>query len=159
MSWVFRVVGLALLVGVSLPLLNVLVDAPIPIHPEQLRGKTPAFAKASPVFQSSCLPCHSSTPQRPWYARLPVATQLIEADIATALACFNMEERLYTPELAPDSLTLANLDFVLQTGHMPPLRYTALHWRAWLTEDKKSAIRTWIAEERAKAANTQLSDN
>ncbi|MFN8614476.1 MAG: cytochrome c peroxidase [Vampirovibrionales bacterium] len=141
-------VGLGGFAAISLPLINGVVDAPIAVVPTELAGKTTAFASASPIIQTSCLPCHSSRTVLPWYAQFPVAKQLIRADIQQAQAAINLEEALYTPHQAPNAETLTQVEEVIRHNEMPPLKYAAMHWRSWITPEKKKILLAWIQAER-----------
>ncbi|MDH4378794.1 MAG: heme-binding domain-containing protein [Vampirovibrionales bacterium] len=148
--WIIvAVFGAAGLAGLSVPLINVAVDKPVAVPPQELAGKTQAFALASPLLQTSCLPCHSARTTLPWYAQLPIAKQMIAANMAQGLNEFNLEERLYTEGKAPSAHTLEEIEDVLTKGEMPPLEYTAAHWNAFITPAKKQIVLDWILEERA----------
>jgi cytochrome c peroxidase len=147
--WVIAAAVVAGLAGLSVPVINLVVDKPVAVTPQELTGKTTAFALASPILQTSCLPCHSSRTTLPWYAQLPVAKDIIAADMAEGLDEFNMEERLYTVSKVPSAYTLEKIEDVLKDGDMPPLKYTAAHWNAFITPSKKRVILDWVREERA----------
>lgn len=149
--WVVAVIVFAGLAGLSVPVINLVVDKTITATPEELRGKTPAFNLAAPVLQTSCLPCHSSRTTLPWYAQWPVAKGIIVADMTEALDLFDMEERLYNPGKTPSARTLAKIEEVVNNNRMPPLRYTAAHWNAFMSSSKKQLILDWIGEERGAA--------
>lgn len=150
--WINAVIALVGLAGLSVPAINLMLDKPIAITPEELTGKTPAFTLATPLLQTSCLPCHSSRTTLPWYAQWSVAKEIIIADMTEALDIFNMDERLYTACKAPSARTLAKIEEVLNENRMPPLRYAAAHWNGFITPAKKQVIRRWIGEERAAAS-------
>ena len=155
-QWVIAAAVAALLAGLSIPIINLVVDKPVAVTPQELTGKTPAFSLASPILQTSCLPCHSARTTLPWYAQLPVAKQIIAADMAEGLEEFNMEQRLFTAGKKPSARTLAKMEEVLNEGEMPPLKYTAAHWNAVLTPNKEQFILDWILSEYT-AKNNQKS--
>jgi cytochrome c peroxidase len=158
--WIIvAVIGAAGLAGLSVPLINVAVDKPVAVTPQELIGKTAAFTLASPLLQTSCLPCHSARTTLPWYAQLPVAKQIISANMAQGLNEFNMEERLYTAGQAPSAHTLEEIEEVLAEGEMPPLEYTAAHWKALITPDKKRIILEWIRSEREATTGSAANAN
>ena len=79
-----KIIFVGVLIALLFPLINLFVDKPVEIAPEALEGKTPLFQKAAPVIQESCLTCHSSHTQLPWYASLPIAKQIISNNIEEA---------------------------------------------------------------------------
>lgn len=149
--WVVAAIVFVGLAGLCVPVINLVVDKPIPVTPEELMGKTPAFVLATPVLQTSCMPCHSARTILPWYAHWPVAKGIISADMSEAVELFDMEERLYTSGKAPSARTLAKIEEVIDNNRMPPLRYTAAHWNAFMSSTKKQLILQWIGEERGAA--------
>lgn len=148
-AWVSVIGVVGFLGALSVPLINLSVP-PIQIQPEALTGKTKSFQEASLIFQNSCLDCHSAKTRIPWYADLPVARTIITQDIMQAQSLFNMTNKLYQPGQVPSQNTLAKIEYVTQGGHMPPLKYAALHWKAVMTDDKKAVIQQWIHDERAE---------
>lgn len=151
---VLAVIAFAGLAGLSVPVINLVADTPITATPEQLTGKTPAFILATPVLQTSCLPCHSSRTTLPWYAQWSVARDIIVADVTEAVDLFDMEERLYSAGKAPSARTLAKIEEVINNNRMPPLRFTVAHWNAFMSSTKKQVILRWIGEERGAARET-----
>jgi len=116
-------------------------------------GSTPNFAKVSQVFQNKCVDCHSPGMTRmPIYAKLPIAKQLMEKDIANASSRLILSKQLYSGEAKFTPLELARLEGVIRNNSMPPHLYLSMHWAAKLSPEDKQIILTWIAEERAQLA-------
>lgn len=147
---IMSALGLTGLLGaLAVPLINI-TESPIPIKPELMTGKAPSFQAASAIFQTSCLDCHSAKARIPWYASMPIARDMIGADIKRGQLFFNMTDALYQANTAPTANTLAKIEHQLDTHHMPPLRYVALHWKGAMSDEKKATINTWIRDERRR---------
>jgi len=142
------VLPIMMLLGLSLPLSNLLLHQPPTLSEAALTGKQVSFKKAAPIFAGKCFDCHSSKVQMPFYANFPIAQQTIGHDIEEGLAEFDFEHELFTPNQKPSAVALNKLEYVLKSGEMPPLRYVALHWEAILSEKDKQAIFQWIQDER-----------
>ena len=97
------------------------------------------------LLERNCLDCHARETKLPFYARLPIAGSLIERDRADGLKYMDMFEELATMEGQPVSeVALAKLEYVVESGTMPPTRYTIMHWDRWLSDAEKDTILTWI---------------
>lgn len=109
----------------------------------------PVFADAATVLEHKCLDCHSDRTRKPLYMWIPVASGLINRDIATGVRYFDMFTELRPPHgQAFSQPGLAKVEYVLDQGTMPPARYLALHWNGGLSDDNETALRTWIARTR-----------
>lgn len=128
-------------------ILNQVLDRPIPMPLDAQEGKTPAFARARKVFEADCLSCHSSKATLPWYSNLPLAKQLIEADIREARKEMDFEKRIYAPGKRPSAHTLKEIRKEIRKNAMPPPVYKAVHWRSFLSSDDRAAVLDWVEEE------------
>lgn len=136
--------GAALVVvGIS----NQVLDRPIAMPADAQEGKTPAFARARKVFEADCLACHSSRTNLPWYANLPLAKQLIQADIREARKEMDFEKRIYAPGKRPSVHTLKEIRKEIRKNAMPPPVYKVVHWRSFLSSDDRAAVLNWVEEE------------
>lgn len=149
----FAAAALFLIVGVS----NQFLDRPIEMPADAQLGKTPSFAKARKVLEADCLACHSSKTVLPWYGKLPLAKQLIEADIENAMHEMDLEKRLFTPGAKPSAHTLKEIRKEIVKDSMPPAIYKVVHWRSLLSPADKTAILDWVDEELAAAAQAPAS--
>ncbi len=147
---------LAVLAGLAFPVSNLLVKPDRQLPEGVMTGKTEAFEKAGPIFLNKCLDCHSSKTQKPFYMGFPIAKDIIAQDIAHAMGALNMEKTLFKPGLPPPAYALAQIEYVVEEGNMPPHRYRALHWDAGLSADDKKMIREWIDSERDRTANFEV---
>lgn len=112
-------------------------------------GTSPSFKAASNILQHKCVDCHSPGMTRfPFYAKLPIADQLMEKDIKTASARLEITKSMYSGETKFTPLMLARLEGVLRNDSMPPNLYLSMHWTGRLDQKEKAAMLSWIAEER-----------
>src|SRR5262245_61133569 len=101
------------------------------------------------VLRRSCFDCHSENTRWPWYARLPVASHLIEADVRDGRAQLNWSHWAeYNPFDRADILDKA-CDRV-STGQMPPWRYRILHPDAQVTATDVRELCNWTEHEAAR---------
>jgi cytochrome c peroxidase len=134
----------------ALPLSNLLAGAPdsalATVKPED-----PQLAAVAHIFAGKCASCHVESASRPWYAALPVAKGLVEADVAAGtravdlLAAFSGETGKPVSEVV-----LAKIEHSTRQGLMPPSRFTALHWGGSLTAEESKAILAWVTKVRAE---------
>jgi cytochrome c peroxidase len=133
------------LCAVALPLSNLFIGAPS-ASLEKLGDGDTAFKAAAAILAEKCVNCHTVDYQLPFYAKLPVAKGVIEADIKLGLAHLD-----YVAALAqtPSEVVLAKSEQALLDGSMPPARYLMLHWDGGLGDAEKTALLDWIRQERA----------
>jgi cytochrome c peroxidase len=115
------------------------------------RAGDPAFARAAAALEARCAVCHVEGSALPFYASIPVASSLIRTDVAGALDHFNMVERLAPGDGKPATeVGLAELQYSVEKGTMPPGRFLALHWDGGLNRGEKGDVLAWIRAERLK---------
>ena len=142
------------LVALSFPLSNL---APRPQRTDSpiVKYLGEKHAKVAQVFETKCLDCHTRNTVYPWYFNLPVANSVIMEDVNAGINALNLDETFSKPPgspLSPDALS--EIEEVIQSGEMPPLKYTALHWNAFVSAGEKEAILSWIQEARKSSAVT-----
>ena len=109
------------------------------------------YAKVLMIIGQKCANCHSTEADRPFYAALPVAKQIVEQDIRAGTLELNYLESLLPQNNQPISeVVLAKTEQVFLDGSMPPTPYVALHWNAVLSGDEKKTVLDWIRNVRAK---------
>lgn len=148
---------LAALIGlaaISFPLSN-LMHQPSPESQAMLAQITdPHLKKAAPILQNKCLDCHSSLTRMPFYAKFPIARDLIGKDIEEGIEDFNIGNKFANNGAGFTELDLARLEGVLNSHSMPPFRYVALHWDANLSQQDSEDLRSWIHHLRAQRRQT-----
>ncbi len=72
-------------------------------------------------------------------------------DVRLGLRDMNLVDELF-PKEAPlaSEVVLAKLEHQIETGSMPPLRYSLAHWGSRLSRKEKGELFAWIRQNRAK---------
>jgi len=101
---------------------------------------------------NGCQYCHTRDSELPFYAGLPVASQLMERDIEMAQRQFNIESLLARVQQGQpvSEVDLAKIESVLQDNAMPPDLYLSMHWRSRLSDEEKAVLLDWVKAERLK---------
>jgi cytochrome c peroxidase len=151
------VVGAVVVVGLALPLSNLLLGRPKGTVLTTVRAADAQTARVARVLEESCADCHVSGVRRPFYGSLPVARTIIERDVQAGLRDFDLASG-FAPAVAgpvPEPV-LARIEREVVAGEMPPAAYLALHWNAALGGEKKGAVLGWIKDQRAAQATPGL---
>lgn len=133
----------------AIPVSNLFANAPdTPLA--TLETQDARLAEVAHIFAGKCASCHVAAAERPWYAGLPVAKGLVDADVAAGLRAVDLLADL-TPEASEpvNEVALAKIEHATRQGIMPPGRFKALHWGAGLTGEERQRILDWVAEVRA----------
>ena len=105
-----------------------------------------------------CLSCHSADPKVPFYAKLPVAGDIIMKDIDSGYRAFDMTK--FMEELRAgdevNAVELAKVEKVVLDDRMPMAKYYLVHWGSSLTAAKREIVLAWVAEMRARIHNDGL---
>ena len=105
-----------------------------------------------------CLSCHSADPKVPFYAKLPVAGDIIMKDIDSGYRAFDMTK--FMEELKADEdvnpIDLAKVEKVILDGRMPMAKYYLVHWGSSITEAKRAIVLDWVLNMRARIYNDDL---
>ena len=122
-------------------LVNQLPDADLPANLQVLE-----------IFEEGgCLSCHSADPKVPFYAKLPVAGDIVMKDIDSGYRAFDVEP--FMEALATDgevtAVDLAKVEKVVLDDRMPMPKYYLVHWGSSLTEAKRAVVLAWIRDCRA----------
>jgi cytochrome c peroxidase len=147
------IVGGLVVLGLALPVSNLLVGSPRGTALTKAQPKDAQTAKVAHVLEGSCASCHVAGVKPPFYAGLPVAKTIIERDVKAGLREFDLARGL-APALegpAPEPV-LAKIEREVAEGEMPPAPYVALHWNAALGGEKKGVVLAWVKAERAAQA-------
>ncbi len=99
-----------------------------------------------------CLSCHSADPKLPFYAKLPVAEDIVMADVDSGYRAFDMTK--FMEELKSDSevnpVELAKVEKVVLDDRMPLPKYYLVHWGSSLTAAKRNIVLDWVAQMMAR---------
>jgi cytochrome c peroxidase len=105
-----------------------------------------------------CLSCHSADPELPFYAKLPVAGDVIKADIDSGYRAYDMtrfmEELKSDEEVNPAEL--AKVEKVVLDDRMPMAKYYLVHWGSSLTQAKRDIVLEWVRQMRTRIYNDGL---
>lgn len=137
------------LVGLSLPIANLILDHPTDANQQKISAiQEPYFRKAAPILTAKCAHCHISGTPVPFYANFPIASTLIKRDIEDGLARLDFIDKLQGAGEQFSEIELARMERVLHEGSMPPLRFVALHWKSALGQSDKETLLAWIQHRR-----------
>lgn len=114
-------------------------EAVISINEEYLR-------EVKPIFQTSCMNCHSEQTEYPWYSNLPFARSLIKEDIEEARKHLDIGGDFPFRGHGSPVQDLEAIKASIEEGAMPPLRYEIMHWGSWLTDLEKAKILQWVEQ-------------
>ena len=99
-----------------------------------------------------CLSCHSVDPELPFYASLPLAGDIVKADIDSGYRSFDMTK--FMEQLKADEevnpVELAKVEKVVIDDRMPMPKYYLVHWGSSLTPAKREIVLEWVSEMRAR---------
>ena len=103
------------------------------------------------INDGGCMDCHSSEPELPFYANLPVAKSVIRKDIDGGYAVFDIAPLKAALEngTAPNEVDLAKTEDVILDGSMPLAKYYLIHWGSSVTQAKKDAVLDGVRDLRA----------
>ena len=102
--------------------------------------------------EGGCLSCHSADPKLPFYAKIPVAGDIVMADVDSGYRAFDMTK--FMEELKSDAevnpVELAKVEKVVLDDRMPMPKYYLVHWGSSLTAAKRDIVLDWVAQMRAR---------
>lgn len=141
---------LGVLGGLALPVSNLVVGLPGNNSLISAKSQDPLATQAMQILGKKCVNCHTAEYVLPFYAKFPVAKQVIEADIKKGTLFLDLQQALGDGQKPAGEVVLAKSEYVLQKGSMPPMRYLALHWNGALTAAEKQTLTQWVQETRKK---------
>jgi hypothetical protein len=95
-------------------------------------------ARTEELVRGSCYDCHSNETDWPWYSNVAPGSWLQQRDVENGRERLNFSEWEFTPEQAV--AILPTLEFVVESGEMPPWRYFLTHPGARLSDDEKEEL-------------------
>jgi cytochrome c len=114
-----------------------------------LNGRADVPAPVMSALRRGCFDCHSDATRWPWYARLPVASQLIARDVTQARGQLNLSRwAQYNPFDRADMLD--KMCQLPASGKMPPWQYRLMHPDARLSATDIAALCAWTRDEAAR---------
>jgi cytochrome c peroxidase len=147
---VLVVVALGLLV--LFPISNLLVGTPAATLLTRASAQDARTVQVAHLLGQSCASCHVAGVPRPYYAKLPLASRLIEHDVSEGLRQFDLAAAFPADAAPAPEPVLAKIEDEIVEGEMPPLQYAAMHWNAVLGSADKQLLLAWIKDSRARQA-------
>jgi len=126
-------------------------------------GNTPdtaKFDKISKVMMDRCLPCHSKNYSLPFYSKIPGIKDIIEKDYKDGLRAMDITQEfvIETKNKPFNEAALAKMEWVINNGTMPPMKFAMIHWGSTLSDDEKQLILDWVKVTRAEHYATGTAD-
>ena len=111
----------------------------------------PQYEQVYKIFDDGgCLSCHSSDPVLPFYAELPVAGNIVKADIDSGYRAYDMRPFMESLKENGDvnAVDLAKIEKVVLDDRMPMPKYYLVHWGSSLTSAKRDIVLDWVRDVR-----------
>ena len=105
-----------------------------------------------------CISCHSANPELPFYANIPVAGDMVKADIEEGYRAFDIEDVMAKLKDGgmPNPVDVAKIEKVALDKRMPMAKYYLVHWGSQMTDGKASIIAEWARDYRTAYYNDGL---
>lgn len=147
--WIATIVAVVIILILLIPVSNLFLPPPAGRPLVQAASGDAACLRVAAILEENCLDCHSNLGTLPFYARLPVASGMIQADMARGTRWMDMVAEFATAGSPHGSeAALAKLEYVLEHDTMPPARYALLHWNRALSADEKASLLEWVRRAR-----------
>ena len=93
-----------------------------------------------------CLSCHSADPELPFYAKMPLAGDIVMADIDSGYRAFDMSKFMDAVKIGSDvnPIDLAKIEKVVLDDRMPMPKYYLVHWGSSLTKAERDIVLDWV---------------
>lgn len=113
---------------------------------------SPVFAKSKErqnveaIFKAKCMDCHSDHTDYPWYFNMPIAKDIIKADIEKGKSYFHLQNDLFKYENDKDipKQVITRLEHEISRDAMPPIQYKLAHWDRVITKTEETEILNWL---------------
>ena len=119
----------------------------------------PLNLQVSEIFTAGgCLSCHSADPVLPFYAKLPVAGDVVMKDIEDGYRAFDMTGFMDAVAAGEpvDQVDLAKVEKVVLDDRMPMPKYYLVHWGSSLNKKERDIVLEWVKTQRAALYNDAL---
>ena len=92
-----------------------------------------------------CISCHSSDPELPFYAQIPVAGDLVQKDVMEGYRAYDITPLVSALESGamPNPVDVAKVEKVAMDKSMPLAKYYLMHWGSQMTAAKRDVIISW----------------
>ena len=119
----------------------------------------PERARVAAIFiKGGCLDCHTAEPNVPFYAKVPVAGDIVMKDIEAGYRAFDIAPLMGALEgdAMPSPVDVAKVEKVALDKSMPMAKYYLVHWGSYMTDAKRDIILEWAKNYRAAYYNDGL---
>lgn len=108
-----------------------------------------------------CLSCHSADPKLPFYAKIPVAGDVVMQDVDSGYRAYDMSKFMEDLKVnAPAGpVDLAKIEKVVQDDRMPMAKYYLVHWGSSLTPAKRDIVLDWVKQSRIAMYDDNLPEH
>jgi cytochrome c peroxidase len=152
--------GLLAVLALLLPVTNLLTGPPTgtPLT-ATAAARDAATVRAAHTLERSCANCHVPGVKTPFYAKLPVASAIVENDIEAGLRDFDLARGFAPAAGGPvPEPALAKIEREVAENAMPPTPFVAMHWNARLDQSERRALLDWVRDARAAQAAPGVPD-
>ena len=111
----------------------------------------PLNEQVAEIFEDGgCLSCHSANPELPFYTKIPVAGDIVMADVDSGYRAYDMEKFMEAldDDEAIGAVDLAKIEKVVLDDRMPMAKYYLVHWGSSLTKEKRAIVLDWAKKTR-----------
>jgi len=149
MKRIVMVLAIVVLAALAVPITNLFLGNPKGTAVTRSAAGDARLAPIAAILETKCANCHTTEPQLPFYAAFPVAGDVIRGDMQAGIREFDLVAELYPTGTGPATEpALAKIEYVMQTGSMPPPDYLALHWNHRLSDADRATLGPWIRQTR-----------
>ena len=108
--------------------------------------------------EGGCLSCHSADPVLPFYAKIPVAGDIVMTDVDSGYRAFDMTKFMEDLKAGNEvnAVELAKVEKVVLDDRMPMPKYYLVHWGSSLTPAKREIVLDWVRKMRTAIYNDGL---
>ncbi len=153
------------LLKISLASLLVLAAAMIVVYRAVNKAPSadmPVNQQVAEIFDNGgCVLCHTSDPDLPFYATMPVAGKIVMKDVDSGYRAFDIKP--FLEALAVDGdvnpVDLAKIEKVVLDGRMPMPKYYLMHWGSSLIDAERDIVLEWIRSKRIAMYDEALPEN
>ena len=127
-------------VAITYSAVNTAPDASLPVDEQMVQI----------LNDGGCVFCHTSSPELPAYAKMPVVGSMIRGHVDAGYKSFDiapMMEALANGK-AVNEVDLAKVEKSVMDGTMPLMSYYLVHWGSSLTSAKTDIALKWVKEHR-----------
>ena len=105
--------------------------------------------------KGGCISCHSSDPELPFYANVPVAGDLVQEDVMAGYRAYDITPLVSALENGsmPNPVDVAKVEKVAMDKSMPLAKYYLVHWGSQMTDAKGAIVASWAENWRASYYN------